>query len=207
MATDFVVVIFQLPILLAVLVLAATAFFGRKRGVGPSSFLGIGRTRLALGYLAAAGVTLAYAGVDSWQLAQEKVALGHVTASEATARWAGWSLYLFVVATPFVVVGLTVFGLPALAALRRIGFASLAGLVASALAFSAAVAGWALLAPYNVWCSSHASACALESFDASLALGVPVAVAFALGARLPWLRSASLPANNSSKPTPLRGAA
>ena len=207
MATDFAVMMFQLPVLLGVLVLAAVAILGRRRESGAASFLGIGRSRLALGYLAAIAATLVYSAIQSWQLGQEKVALGHVTAGEANARWVSSSLYFFVLATPFVVAGLTVLGLPALAALRRLEFASLASLAILAFVFCAAMGGWVLVAPYNLWCSSHASACALGSFSASAALSIPVVFAFALGARLPWLRSTSLPANRSSKPTPLRGAA
>jgi hypothetical protein len=207
MAADFAAAMFQLPVLLGLLLLAALAFLGRKHPANPSSFLGVGPSRLAVGYLAAIAVTLAYSGISGAELTQQKVALGHYSAAEAKARWAGTTFYLFVLVTPFVVSVLTAVGLPVLAWLHRIRLASLVGAALAASLFSALIAGWVLVSPYNLWCSSHALACSTKAFASSAGLSIPVAVAFALGARLPWLRSPALQANNSSKPTPLSGAA
>jgi hypothetical protein len=206
MATDFAVAMFQLPVLLGVLFLAVIAFVGRNNPVGPASFLGVGRSRLALGYLAATAAILLYAGFSAADLVQQKAALGHYSITEGKARWAGSALYLFVLITPFVVAAITGLGLPAMALLRRVRFASVFGAVLSALVLALGAGAWSLIWPHNSWCASNPLLCSWQAIVSVAALSVPVAVAFALGCRLPWLTSAPLQANNPSKPTPLGGA-
>lgn len=207
MATDFAVAMFQLPLLLGLLLLAAIAIVGRKNPVGPGSFLGVGRSRLAVGYLAALAAVLVYAGFSAAELVQEKVALGHYSASEGKDRWAGSAFYLFVLITPIAVAALTGLGLPAIALLRRVRLASVLGAALSALAFALGTRVWFLIWPYNPWCAANPLPCSGQSVVSMAVLSVPVGVAFAAGCRLPWLTSAPLQACEPSEPMPLGGAA
>lgn len=168
----------------------AFAFVAPKSPVGPAAFLGIGRRRIAFGYVGALVATVGYSAVETLRIGYWKVDQGHITANEMPGLVPGWTLYAFVLMAPFVVVVMTLFGLPAMAVLRRIGIASLAGVTLVATVYSAAWAIWVFFLPYNLWCGSRALRCSGSMFFSTLAASFVVALGFGLGARLPWLSSA-----------------
>ena len=188
MATDFAVAYFFLPVLIGIGVLVFLAVAGGKRPPSSALFLGLGRKRLAFGYLGALITLLIYCAIDSYSLGRTKVSLGHVSAAEAHQLLLGWTLYLFILTTPFVVFFLTVVGLPALAGLRRIGFVSLAGCVAVSQLVAVILSIWPAVAPYNQWCATHRWQCVGGSFSSAAILGATIAIGFALAARLPLVR-------------------
>lgn len=188
MATDFAVYYFALPVLIGILVLFVIAFAGRKRVTSSKSFLGLGRSRIAFGYLGSLLALLIYSAIDSVVLGRAKVALDEVTAMEAHKLTLGWTLYLFILFTPFVVILLSVVGLPTLAVLRRIRLASVSGaLVASQLA-AASFSVWPAVYPSNLWCESHRLQCVGGAYTSASILCATVALGFGVGSRLPWLR-------------------
>jgi hypothetical protein len=189
MATDFAYAAFFFPVLIGILVLLVLAFVSPKSQQSAGVFLGIGRRRIAFGYLGALVATLAYSAFDSVRTGYWKVDQGHITASEMPSMVPGWTLYIFVLMAPFVVLVLTAIGLPVLSLLRRFGIASVAGVVLVAVAYSAAWAAWVYFRPYNLWCESHALQCSSGMFISTFTASLVVALGFGLAARLPWLRS------------------
>ena len=188
MATDFAYAAMLIPVLLGIVTLLAVAFFGSKVPIG-TGFVGLGRRRIACGFLGALVATLAYSLVESVQLLFWKIGQGHIPASDFQSRLPGTVLYLFVITAPFVVIALSLVGIPILSALRRLRMASVAGVtgctVINALAWAAVV----IAAPYNIWCDTHPWGCGGETFLDLLEISLPVAFAFGVFARLPWLRS------------------
>lgn len=207
MATDFAVAYFALPVLIGIVLLIGIALLGRKHVTTSDSFLGLGRGRLALGYLGSLAALLAYSFVESILHGRTKVELGHVTAAEASQHTPGWTLYLFILLTPFVVFFLSVLGLPALAVLRRLRFASVAGALITSQLIAALFSAWPAVFPHNQWCGSHRLDCVGGAYVSAALLSATVALGFSLAAWLPWIRSPSMQANNLFTPKPLRGSA
>lgn len=188
MATDFAVNFLALPVLIGVLVLLSIAILGRKRGSQGTSFLGLGLGRIALGYLGGLLALLIYSAIDSVILGRTKVALGEITAAEAHKLVLGWTLYLFILLTPFIVISLSAVGLPTIAMLRRMHLASVSGTLIVSQLFASLFALWPAISPSNLWCESHMLQCEGGTYVSASILCATVALGFALGARMPWLR-------------------
>jgi len=186
MATDFAVQLFELPVLVGIIALLCIAFLGRKR---PPTFLGLNRGRVALGYLGALSALLIYSVFDAFLLARNKVSFG-MTISEAYQRIPGWTLYLFILAAPFVVFFLTILGFPALAALRRVRLGSVGGVLIASQLVAALPSVVLAIFPDNLWCESHRLECVGATYAATAIFCATVAFGFGLGANLPWLRNA-----------------
>jgi hypothetical protein len=178
MGTEIAVPFFGPLILIGVAVLIVTAVRSRKRPTSNNSFLGLGRKRVALGYLGITAALVAYSYLETVRLSQTKVSRGDVTSLEASQYFFGWFLNIFCLVTPFMLILTTVVGLPILAALRRLQFASVLGVTLSALLLAAAISLW--LSP--------------DYLPNALLAGL-IGVGFALPARLPWVRSSAMPAN------------
>jgi hypothetical protein len=146
-----------------------------------------------LGYLGAIAGLVAYSYIDTAEISRIKVARGDVTSMEAAHFFFGWFLNLL----PFdsIYDPPHVGGLPLLSALRRIRFASLVGAILSGQ-LVAAFFTWLFLPPYTEWCRSHELLCFLSANKSNAILASMLTAGFALGARLPWLYSAAMPANN-----------
>ncbi|WP_449302066.1 hypothetical protein [Pseudoxanthomonas mexicana] len=188
MATDFAVAYFWLPVLIGIIVLLGIAFIGRNRRSTSTSLLGLGRSRIARGYLGALVVLFIYSAIDSVLLGRTKVALGHVTAAEAHRLTPGWTLYLFILMAPFVVFLLSIVGLPALALLRRLRFMSVSGALIASQLVAALFALWPAVSPINLWCETHRLECISDVFVSASTLSAAVTLGFAVAAKLPWLR-------------------
>ncbi len=187
MATDFAVSYFFWPVLVgtALLVLLAVAAKRREPGQG---FLKLGIRRLAFGYLGALGGLALYALANTYLIGLEKVALGHIAADELPSWIPPWSLYLFILITPFVVLMMTVVGLPLLALLSRYGGGSLVGILLVAALGSLAYATYVFAAPYNQWCEANLVPCAGRALVDVGAPSLVVALGFGLAAGLPLVR-------------------
>jgi hypothetical protein len=127
MGTEIAVPVFGPLILIGAAILIYLAISGRRRPISESSTLGMGRSRLALGYLGVLAAAFAYSYWDTVDLSRYKVAEGHVTQAEADQYFWGWLLNLLCLVTPFIYLFLTALGLPLLKILRRIGFVSILG--------------------------------------------------------------------------------
>ena len=195
MGTEIAVPFFGPLIAIGIAILLYLTVSGRKAAITGSSKLGLGRTRLALGYLGALIVVAIYCYVDTTDLSHTKVARGDVTPVEAAQNFWGWYLNIFCLMTPFVIFFLTAVGLPLLAVLRRFRFAS----VLAAMLCSQACAAFISLYSYNDYCDSHRLACFRFNFASNSILAGAVTAGFVLMARLPWLRSAPMPKQPKSR--------
>jgi hypothetical protein len=178
MGTEIAGPVFGPLTLLGLVILLYLAISGRKAVVTETSPLGLGKSRIALGYL---GVMLALAMctyVDTIRLTDLKVQRGDVTRLYGQQAFVGWYLELYFLSVPLIFAAVTVFGLPLLALLRRIRLASLLGtlLVGQLAAATLARAFDTSLLDHSLWAAA-------------------VTGGFALGARLPWLRSPSMRVN------------
>jgi len=189
MGSEIAIPVFGPLIVIGVVGLVVLAVAGRRPGPRESALLGLGTRRLAMGYLGALVVLAAYNYIDTVDLSHTKVTRGDVTAEEAGRYFWGWYVFGLCLITPFVIFFITVFGLPLLALLRRLGFASvLGGLVMSQLVAFCLSLCITLLD--NQWCHSHALTCFLRNLMPTAALAGALAFGFAVAARLPWWRSA-----------------
>jgi hypothetical protein len=185
MPTDFAYAAFLLPVLGCIGLLLVLAVSGRPVQPGARALIGLGRVRLARGYLGALLATLACTAISATELGFDKVSLGHITHAELRRLLPGYILYFFVLATPFVLATLTIIGLPALAVLRRFNVMSIASACGLAVAFSIAIGALVMLNPYNQWCSTHLAECGGKSALSTALLALPVVIGFALAARIP----------------------
>jgi hypothetical protein len=179
MGTEVAIPVFCPLTLLGILALLYVMYRSRRAEVTDSSILGLGRFRLASGYL---GLLLAIALcslLDTIALSSAKVREGEVTQAYADGAFFSWFLNLYFLAVPFLVVTVTMFGLPGFAVLRRVRLASVLGAVLIGLMFLAVLA--VCFRSFPGWS------------DAVWATTVPVG--FGFGAGLPLLRSQALPAN------------
>jgi hypothetical protein len=195
MGTEIALPVFGPLIGIGLAILLLVAVRGRRSTVNKTRTLGLGRSRIALGYLGAIAGLVAYSYIDTVDISRIKVARGDVTAPEAAHLFFGWFLNVFCLSTPFMVILMSALGLPLLAVLRRIRFASLLGAMMSGQ-IVAAFFTWLFLAPYTDWCQSHELLCFQSANKSNAILASVLTAGFALGARLPWLYSDAMPPNN-----------
>ena len=194
MGSEAAIPLFGPLIIIGVATLLCLALFGRR--VPPeSALLGLGRRRLAMGYLGALAVLAVSNYIDTVDLSHTKVTRGDVTDAEAAQYFWGWYVFGLCLVTPFVIFFLTVLGLPLLALLRRLRFASVAGGVAASLLVALCLSLFVTVLD-NQWCHSHLWKCSVANFTDTAILAGALALGFVLAARLPWWRSAPMPANN-----------
>jgi hypothetical protein len=196
MGSEIAIPIFGPLIIIGVAALLYLALAGRSFVRTESALLGLGRRRLAMGYLGALMVLAVYNYIDTVDLSRARVTRGDVTAAEAARYFWGWYIYGLCLITPFVIFFITVLGLPLLALLRRLEFASVLGGVAMsqlvALCFSLCV----VLFLDNQWCDSHTWKCFYSDFMPTAVLAGALTFGFVVAARLPWWRSPPMPADN-----------
>ena len=194
MGSEIAPVLFGPILVLCAGILIFLAISGRHRVVTSNSTLGLGRTRLALGYLAVFVVCLAYSFWDTINLSNMKVARGDVTELEADQYFWSWYIYGFSLTTPFYFFFLTALGLPGLAILRRFKLMSVAGtcIGSQIVAFLLSLLGFLFFA--NYWCRSDTLRCVLSNYASTAPLALFTGLAFAVAARLPlfkWREHAS----------------
>jgi hypothetical protein len=175
MGTEWVIPVLGVPLLGFLLLLVVEVIRGSRIAIADERVLGIGRVRIATGYLGALAATLIVAawfmqGQLRWGLQS-----GNYPKDAAAAYATELLLFYFISLGVAVIVLTTVLGLPLLAGLRRVRLASVAGLglVTTILAGCISwLADGPILEPAGV--------CAL------------VAIGFGLGAGLPSLKSPSM---------------
>lgn len=180
MGTEWVIPVLGLPILGCLILLVVLAIRSRVGLATENRVLGLGRGRLAAGYLGALAAALV---VSAW-MTRGQLTFGLESgnyAKEAASSYAvGLFLYYFIALAFFVILLLTVVGLPVLAGLRRMRLASTTGAALAAALIATLLALW--------W---HAA------IVESIAIWTLVAVGFSLAARLPPVQSHAMRTNNS----------
>src|SRR5579862_4635225 len=121
MGSEIAVPLFGPLIIIGVAVLLYLAVFGRRSAPPEIGLLGLGRRRIAAGYLGVLLVLVIYNYLDTLDLSHGKVASGEVTPKVAAQYFWGWYFFGICLTTPFVVFFVTVIGLPLLVLLRRLG--------------------------------------------------------------------------------------
>jgi hypothetical protein len=180
MGSEIALPVFGPIVLLVAIAMIIVAIRGRGRLVSGASTLGLGRSRIALGYL---GVLVASIPVAMWMArddARFQVA-NHYISPEAAVRYQpGWSLTFYFILTPIAIFLVTVLGLPLLALLRKVRLASAAGVLGVSLILSVVLSYW------------------MDSASTSnVAIWETISAGFVLAARLPWIRSPKLPPRES----------
>ncbi len=188
MATDFAYAAFLFPVLLCIVVFLCLAV-GKPATFAETTFLGLGRVRLARGYLGAILGALISAAISATELGFNKVALGHISNTELRQLLPGYILYFFVLSVPFALAALTFVGLPVLATLRRFRAMTVIWASVAALLFSVALGIFTMRNPYNQWCTTHLIECGAKSVFSTMLLALPVVFGFALAAKISWRRN------------------
>lgn len=151
-------------------------------------FLKIGVRRIATGYLGGLAATAIYASIYAYLIGLNKVDLGHIPADGLADRLLGWSMYVFFLFAPLVVLILSLAGLPLFALLSKYRFGSFVGVASIAASLAVVYAASVFASPYNLWCGANQVRCVAQAF---VDFGIPallVASGFALGAKLPLVR-------------------
>lgn len=188
MGSEIAPVVFGPILVVCAVVLLYLSISGRSRPITRNSTLGLGRGRLAVGYLAVFVVCLAAAYWDTIDLSNVKVARGDVTQLQANQLFWGWYIYGFSLTTPFYFLFLTAMGLPALALLRRLRFLSVAGACVCSQVILFLLALFPPLFYSDGWCGLNAMQCVTNYYIQAAPLTLAMALAFAVATRLPLLR-------------------
>jgi hypothetical protein len=176
MGTEIAIPVFGPLSLAGLSILVYLAVSGGRKIVTASSMLGLGRSRLALGYLGSLVALAGWCYLQTIDLSHTKVARGDVSQAEAARDFFDWFLTLLCIETPVTMFVITVIVLPLLAVLRRIGFASVIGLVS--------------ISQMVAFCCSRIDS---SSFASDALLAGALTGGFALAARLSWWRSPAMP--------------
>jgi hypothetical protein len=195
MGSEIAIPVFGPLIIIGVVALLFLVVAGRRPASAESATLGLGRRRLAMGYFGVLIVLAVYNYIDTVDLSHTKVTRGDVTGAEAARYFWGWYLFGLCLITPFAIFFFTVLGLPLLALLRRLGFASAIGGLAVSLPVALCMSLCVTLLD-NEWCHAHLWKCSLSNFKDTAILAGALTLGFVLAARLPWWRSPPMSANN-----------
>lgn len=171
-------------VLIGIAILIVAAISGRRRQISERSFLGLGRTRIASGYLGSLVAVVPVAFLMARDDACFQVANHYITAEAAARYQPKWTLEFYFMTATFTIVLITIIGLPTLALLRKIKMASAVGITGACLVIVTILSFW------------------LNSISAQ-DIGVIAAVTacFALAARLPWIQSPALGSGRSNDDT------
>jgi hypothetical protein len=186
MGSEIAIPVFGPLIIIGVVALLFLAIAGPRSA--DSATLGLGRRRLAMGFLGTLVVLAVYNYIETVDLSRTKVTRGDVTGAEAAQDFWGWYVFSLCLTTPFLVFFITVLGLPLLALLRRLGFASVLGAIAASQ-LAALFLSLCVTFLDNQWCHAHLWKCLLSNFTSTAILVNALTLGFVLAARLPWWRS------------------
>jgi hypothetical protein len=180
MGSEIAVPVFGPIVLITAIVLVIVAIMGWRRPISVTSTLGLGRRRIALGYL---GSLVACIPVAIWMAkddARFQIANHYISVADAVRYQPGWSLEFYFMTTPITIVLITVVGLPILTLLRKIRLASVVGALGAGILVAALLSYWADEAPAE-----------------NITMFLTIIAGFVLAARLPWIKSPKLPAKKA----------
>ena len=179
MGTEWVIPVLGLPFFGSLILLAVLDIRHRRVVPEPARTLGLGRGRIAQGYLGVMAASLCIASWLMWGQLQWGLSSGNYPRESASAYAVELFLFYFISLGTFTLVGLTVLGLPVLALLRRVRLLSALGLGLMA----------AIVCALLYWRGAPAAEAVLGC--------LLLAAGFSLAARLPLVRSAQVPANKT----------
>ena len=189
MGADFFVSLLFYPTLGIILLLIYIRLRAYKRWVNKRIF-DIKLGALLSGILGLLAGLYAFAAAMSYTEAVDRIAEYENLREQGVLSLAwGWSIYIFVLYAPFVLVGCILLLLPILFILSKLRLVSAVGISLVALIFVGLSTGFTYMNPYNDWCEANLLNCTQQSLIGTLTFVLPVSIGFILGARLPILFS------------------
>lgn len=185
MATDFFVSALFIPILGIILALVIFRIFAKKICMNKTIF-GLKWGAILSGTLGALVGLYVFAAATSYFEAIDRVAEFESLREQGAASLAwGWSIYLFILFAPFLLIGIALLFYPMFAVLSQLRLVSALGVLLVVLIIVVATAGFTYASPGNNWCETNLFLCVQRSAMGTLAFAIPVAIGFVIGARLP----------------------
>jgi hypothetical protein len=189
MASDGVVLMFWVPMLLCLVALIISYFRIDKASATPKNFDVIGGRRIILGLSGAMFSILLYCCVTALLIGFDKVDKGHIDFVTLLKSFLGYWLYMFSFIGPFMMLGVAIIGLPLMMVLSKLRFASHLGAVIISLFIAAIYSIYVVYNPYNNWCEANTLECANSNFWSVFIACFVIAIGFSLAARLPVWRN------------------
>lgn len=189
MATDYLFGIFFWPVVIGLGLILLIQCFSRHKESKRNAF-GIKIRSLFAGMLWSFVGLLGYLLLLNYFEAIARIAqFDSLTDSDLLSLMASWTIYLFVLLSPFVAL-FHLLALPLiLALLKRFRLVSVFGALLVAIVIALIDAGSRMVGSSGEWCRTNATDCVAQALFNPLPIAVPIALGFALGAGLPWVRS------------------
>jgi hypothetical protein len=189
MASDGVVLMFWIPMLLCLVALLVSYFRIDKDSAAPKNFDVIGGRRIILGLSGAMFAILLYCCVTALMIGLDKVEQGHIDYSTLLKSFLGYWLYMFSFIGPFMMLGVVFIGLPLIMVFAKLRFASHAGSLIISLSIGIFYSTYVAYNPYNNWCKANTLECVNSNFWSVFISCVVIAIGFSLAARFPVWRN------------------
>jgi hypothetical protein len=189
MATDGIVLMFWIPMLLIALALLVAYFVIDKNSAAPKEFSKLSVRRVILGLSGSMFGTIIYSCGTAILIGFGKVEKGHIDYVELISLVVGYCLYMFALVGPVIMLGVLFIGIPLMLGLARIRLASHLGSIIVAAIIGSLYASYVFVSPYNDWCTSNSTKCVASNFRSVFIACALVGIGFSFGARLPFLRS------------------
>lgn len=192
MASDCVVLMFWVPMLVCLVTLTIIYFRIDKVKATPKKFAWLGGRRILLGLSGAMFSVLLYCFVTAFLVGLDKVEQGHINYSTLLKSFLGYWLYMFSFIGTFMMFCVVIIGIPLLMILSKLRFASYAGVVGLSFTIGVIYSLYVAFNPYNNWCKANTLECANSSFWSVFVACFVIGIGFSLAARLPvWRNNAT----------------
>ena len=185
MASDGIVAIFGVPMLVLLLVSGFAYLFIDKRGITPIAFDSFGFKRFVLGYCGVVFALFVWSCFMGISIGIGKVQLGHITYDELRSLIIGYCFYMFAFVGPFILIGSLIVGIPSITILTKFKRASYFGLSALVAICCLTVTIYMDAGTTAGACASNLLACFLGELGSILFPFAIISLGFAAGARLP----------------------
>ena len=189
MASDGIVAIFGVPMLVLLLVSGFAYLFIDKRSITPKTFSSFGFKRFVLGYCGVVFALFVWSCVMGVSIGFGKVQLGHITYDELRSLIIGYCFYMFAFVGPFILIGALIVGVPSISLLTKFKRASYFGLSAFVAICCLSLTIFMLAGTSSGSCSSNLPVCFFREFSSILFPIAVISLGFAAGARLPMWKN------------------
>lgn len=189
MASDGIVLMFWLPMLLCLVGLSVSYFKIDKVSAAPKKFDVIGGRRIIMGLSGAMLAILLYCCGTALMIGLGKVEQGHIDYAMFLELFFGYCFYMFSFIGPFMMLGVVFIGIPLIMGLAELRFASHTGTLIISTLISASYSTYVAYNPYNNWCKSNTLECVNSNFWTVFLACFITGIGFSLAARFPVWRN------------------
>lgn len=191
MATDFLVVFLFWPVVVAIALLFILYLVARKKNK-KKKFSGVEREHILFGIVISLLFLFLFFMLMNYFEATDRIEkYDGLYPTDLFELMISWSIYLFVLFSPFVLLFYTIALLPLLALLHGVRLVSLTGVTLVASIVALIDAGSRFVGNTGQWCREQTVQCLESALFDPLPISIPIALGFAIGARLPLVRSKS----------------